>query len=93
MQALAGLGVSRRARREGSKMPTPHRVSQRSKRPAPRAAAVEIGAGVRMHCQEIDDDFAILRFACGAPSDRAGESKSGATLGDRRRARRPPGQS
>lgn len=95
MGALAGLGDLAARHAKDYRMPSPHRLSQRSKRPALGAAAVEIGAGIRMHCHEVDDDLAILRFVCAPAPGRAGEPKPGASAGavDRRRARHPPGES
>jgi len=41
--------------------------------PAPRSrlgslAMVEIGRGVQMSCEEVDEDHALMRFVCPSPS-------------------------
>jgi hypothetical protein len=41
-------------------------VSPRSSRGS--LPMVEIGRGVQMSCEEVDDDHALMRFVCPAPS-------------------------
>jgi hypothetical protein len=51
--------------------------------PRPRSGAVQIDFGVRVRCQELSADLAVIRFDCGTPPATAGG----------RRAARPSGAS
>jgi hypothetical protein len=37
-----------------------------------RGRAVTVVDGVQMSCQELDDDFALIRFVCPTPRKRRG---------------------
>ncbi|HSY39028.1 MAG TPA: hypothetical protein VLA79_05850 [Polyangia bacterium] len=43
-----------------------------------RLPMVEIGRGVQMSCEEVDDDHALMRFVCPSPS-AAGVPRKGRT--------------
>jgi hypothetical protein len=51
--------------------------------------SVDLGAGVRMHCREVDADLAIIRFLCAPPAHRGEPSPTAGA----KRARRSIGSS
>ncbi len=53
------------------------------------SGSVDLGAGVRMHCREVDADLAIIRFLCAPSAHRAEPSPTAGA----KRARRPIGSS
>jgi hypothetical protein len=85
MIVAAGLGGLAALQTRRIPMPPSPQVFQRSKRSRPGAAAVEIGGGVRMHCQEVSADLAIIRFLRVPPQGREPAPRTG----DKRRARPP----
>jgi hypothetical protein len=44
---------------------------------------VEIGRGVQMSCEEVDDDHALMRFVCPAPTAALAPRKRRALRGAR----------
>jgi len=63
----------------------------RKKTAEPRSpvGTFEIGAGVRMRCQELSADLAVIRFDCAA---HAAQARAPLVSGNRR-TRRPTGES
>jgi hypothetical protein len=66
-----------RSKKLGRALPAPRKATSEA-RPS---GAVEIGAGVRMRCQELSADLAFIRFDCAAPAPPSAAAPAGAKRG------------